>query len=115
VQRINLSWPNGRTQQIRVPTAKAAAQLLPSGATVTLGDPQGVVLKPGQRIGWEVAPPFGTDMIIAVASATPLFAAPRQVNESPQAYLRDLRSAINAARGRGTAISAWARVVQLLP
>jgi hypothetical protein len=66
------------------------------GEKVSLGDPSS-----GQP-AWEVAPPFGTDMIIAVASSQPLFARPRSGNvESAATYLRDLNTAVQSLRDGG--------------
>jgi serine/threonine protein kinase len=63
------------------------------GETITLGNPG-----PGHP-AWLVGEPFGTDMIIAVASTQPLFDRPRPDNaESAADYLRDLRAALEVAR-----------------
>jgi hypothetical protein len=63
------------------------------GETVTLGNPG-----PGHP-AWLVGEPFGTDMIIAIASTQPLFDRPRPDNaESAADYLRDLRAALEVAR-----------------
>ena len=41
---------------------------------------------------WTITPPYGTDMIIAVASSQPLFDRPRPSNgETADVYLRDCR------------------------
>lgn len=58
-----------------------------------------------------VGPPFGRDMVIAVASAEPLFAHPRSDTETLAHYLGDLQAAVTAARARGVAVSAAAIVV----
>jgi serine/threonine-protein kinase len=63
--------------------------------------------------GWQAAPPFGTDVIIAIASEDALFDRPRPANvEKADAYLRDLRQAVEAARSRGARIAATAMPVE---
>jgi hypothetical protein len=59
--------------------------------------------------GWQVAEPFGTDVIIAIASEDALFDRPRPGNvEKADAYLRDLRRAVEFARSRGARVTATA-------
>ena len=65
---------------------------------------------------WVVSEPYGTDMIIAVASSEPLFDKPRPSNaESAEVYLRDLRAAIENARHHGARLSGAAVTVDALP
>jgi len=59
-----------------------------------------------------VSPPYGTDMIIAVASAKPLLPLPRPAAETTEAYLKALASALDAARANGTATAAGVLVVE---
>ena len=67
-----------------------------AGETVNLG-----AQTPGHP-AWEVGPPYGTDMIIAIASSQPLFDRARPANaEDAAAYLRDLQAVVDAARSRG--------------
>jgi serine/threonine-protein kinase len=76
------------------------------GEAVRLGDPS-----PGHR-PWEVAPPYGTDMIIAIASSQPLFDRPRPDNvESATEYLRELQAAVEAAQSRGVRLAGSALTV----
>jgi len=76
------------------------------GETVKLGDPS-----PGHR-PWEVGEPYGTDMIIAIASSQPLFDRPRPDNvESAAEYLRELQSAVGSAQGRGARLVGSAMTV----
>ena len=76
------------------------------GETVKLGDPS-----PGHR-PWEVGEPYGTDMIIAIASSQPLFDRPRPDNvEQAAGYLRELQSAVGAAQGRGVRLVGSAMTV----
>jgi predicted Ser/Thr protein kinase len=84
---------------------------LSPGTLVTLGDNG-----PGQP-EWEVGPPYGTDMIIAVASSTPLFTHIPAQNAADDAapYLDELARAIVAARAGGAHVSAAALLVDTLP
>ena len=56
---------------------------------------------------WEVAPPFGMDMIIALASSVPLLRTPRpgNVEDSATAYLRDVREGVDAALHNGARVT----------
>jgi serine/threonine-protein kinase len=88
------------------PTPTDPARLLPAGGSLRLGDPS---------IGgpaWAVSPPYGTDLIIAVASSTPLFDKPRPDDEDVETYLRDLRAAIEQARRRGVRLAADAWLLE---
>ena len=80
------------------------------GETVDLGDPG-----PGHP-AWEVGPPYGTDMIIAIASSQPLFDRPRPDNvESAADYLRELQAAVEAAKRRGVRLTGSAMAVDTIP
>ncbi len=68
------------------------------------------------NVGWAVEPPFGTDLIIAVASEDALFDRPRTTNvEKASVYLQDLKRAVEAARARGARITAEAIPVETRP
>ena len=90
--------------------AAVPGRALRSGERVTLGDGAG-----GQPV-WEVGPPYGTDMIVAVASSAPLLAPPpaRNAEDSGAAYLDRLRAAIEAARAKGERVSSSVLLVQTL-
>lgn len=65
---------------------------------------------------WTIGEPYGTDMIMAVASAEPLFDKPRPGNsELADVYLRDLQAAVDAARKRGVRIAGAAATLEALP
>ena len=65
---------------------------------------------------WLIGEPYGTDMIIAVASSEPLFDRPRPGNaETADVYLRDLQSAIDALRRRGARLAGAAVTLEALP
>jgi len=85
-------------------------KLFQAGEAVSLGDPA-----PGHP-AWEVGPPYGTDMIIAIASSQPLFDRPRPDNvESAAEYLRELQAAVDAAQRRNARITGSAITVDTIP
>jgi hypothetical protein len=77
------------------------------GEAVVLGQPG------PSNPGWQVAPPFGTDVIIAVASEDAFFDRPRPGNvENAESYLRDLRRVVEHARSHGARVTAAAMAVE---
>ncbi len=78
----------------------------PARARVTIGDPAS-----GAK-GWQVDVPFGTDMMVAIASARPLFAKPRPDDDTADGYTRALKAALEAAARRGERVAASATVVR---
>ncbi len=65
---------------------------------------------------WQIGEPYGTDMVIAVASSEPLFERPRPSNaETADVYLRDLQAAIEALRLRGARLAGAAVTLEALP
>jgi predicted Ser/Thr protein kinase len=86
-------------------TMADASRSFPAGATVTLGDPVTCRCH-AEEVGWTVGPPFGTDMILAIASSAPLFTPPLGNDVNGDAYLARLQAAIAAAVKRGEHISA---------
>ena len=88
------------------PTPTDPARLLPAGGSLRLGDPS--IDGPA----WAVSPPYGTDLIIAVASSLPLFDKPRPDDEDVETYLRDLRAALQDARRRGVRVAADAWLLE---
>ena len=87
-----------------VPSQKMPAdpnRVFAASETVTFGEPN------SRRPTFQVGEPYGRDMIVAVASSQPLFPSGRARNgEQSAAYARDLRTAIDQARGRGARLSA---------
>ena len=67
----------------------------PASATPQFGDPR------AGFPGWGVYLPFGTDLIVAVASSTPLFAAGHTLPDTASAYVTELRAAMEQARRAG--------------
>jgi hypothetical protein len=83
--------------------AAGTPRLFQAGEALNLGDPG-----PETR-GWQVDEPYGTDVIIAIQSEAALFDHPRPaIVEKAATYLRDLKRAVEAARSRGTRITATA-------
>jgi serine/threonine-protein kinase len=65
---------------------------------------------------WTISAPYGTDMIIAVASSQPLFDRSRPQNgETAGVYLKDLQAAIDAAHQRGDRLAGAAITLDALP
>jgi hypothetical protein len=65
---------------------------------------------------WTIGSPYGTDMIIAVASSQPLFDRQRPQNaETAATYLRDLQAAIDTARQHGDRLAGAAVTLDALP
>jgi eukaryotic-like serine/threonine-protein kinase len=90
-------------------TGTGGSRTLAPGERVNLGDPM-----PGQP-AWGAGEPYGTDMIIAIASAAPLFGAPRPADgERAEEYLRDLEAAVAAARAVGVRVTGSAVLVETL-
>ena len=76
-------WPNGLEKEHR----------LGVGGQRRLGDPAG-----GGRF-WTVGQPFGRELVVAIASAKPLFPALRPEAEQATGYLAELRKALSVAEG----------------
>lgn len=92
-----------------VPGAGYPSQTYPARSRVALGTP-----RPGFA-GWQVGPPFGTDLILAIASTAPLFQQPPPENQSLDAYLSALQAAIDALRRRGGNVTATALPIETRP
>jgi serine/threonine-protein kinase len=95
------------------PQEKWAAQpsrKLAAGERLALGD-----RVPGKPY-WPSGPPFGTDMIIAVASSVPLQLAPKSnAEDKADGYLADLARAIEQARAAGAQVSGALLLVHAIP
>ena len=66
-------------------------------------------------VAGEAAPPFGTDLIVAIASSAPLFAKNQTLADTADAYVRELRSALDTAKSRHAELAAGAVVVRISP
>ncbi|MDE1906509.1 MAG: protein kinase, partial [Rhodospirillales bacterium] len=91
------------------PTTTDAARQFSAGATKVLGDPT------HGGASWQVSAPYGTDMIITIASSTPLFSKLRPQDENASDYLPALRMALQNAASNGAQISVAAIPVVTLP
>lgn len=85
--------------------------LLPNPLEPTAPLDAGAARRLGERGGggrfWSVRPPFGQELVIAVASVTPLFATLRPEAEPAAAYLPELRKALDdAAKGSPAPVAA---------
>ncbi len=89
------------------PTDKQAE--FAAGASKVLGDPA------HGGASWQVSAPYGTDMIIAIASSSPLFVAPRPQEENASDYLPALRTELQAVASSGGQLAVAALPVVTLP
>jgi eukaryotic-like serine/threonine-protein kinase len=64
---------------------------------------------------WQVSAPYGTDLIISIASSQPLFSTIRPQDENDSDYLPALRAALQNAASAGAQISIAATPVTTLP
>ncbi len=55
---------------------------------------------------WQVAPPFGSEMLVAIAAQDPLFDAPRPEMDASKDYLPALTQALQRARTKGSIVLA---------
>ncbi len=91
------------------PTTTDAAQKFSAGGSKTLGDPA------HGGASWQVSAPYGTDMIITIASSVRLFPKLRPQDENASDYLPALRQALQNAASSGATISVAALPVVTLP
>ena len=91
------------------PTPTDPARQFAAGAINTLGDPA------HGGASWQVSAPYGTDMIIAIASSVPLFTQARPQNENASDYLAALRQALQNSASNGAKISVAAIPLVTLP
>ena len=91
------------------PTPTDTEKMLAAGGTQVLGDPA------HGGADWQVSAPYGTDMIIAIASTTPLFANARPQDENASDYLPALRAALQNAASSGAKLSVAALPVVTEP
>jgi len=96
---------NDDTMSPLVPGDGYPAQTFAARAQIDLGNP-----RPG-FIGWHVGSPFGTDMIMAIASTAPLFAKPLPDSQPIASYLASLQSAMDDLRRRGGTLAGSAIVL----
>jgi serine/threonine-protein kinase len=92
------------------PTRASPDRVFHANASVPLGDS-------AKGVGGGVGPPFGTDMIIAIASSIELFPDYRLVARynTVETYLPVLQGAIEAARGHGARLAGTALAFETVP
>ncbi len=91
----------------KLPASLEPARVFGPGDQLSLGD------RDHGDPFWLVDEPYGTDMIIAIASEDALFDRPRTENiEKAAVYLRDLKRALDSAKLRKTQITAAAMPVE---
>jgi chemotaxis protein MotB len=78
-----------------------------AGQRLRLGTPR------ANFAGWLAEPPYGTDLVLAIASDQPLFATRRPVIEPVADFAAALRNAIAAARAAGQRVSADLTVIEV--
>lgn len=86
------------------PTAVGPARQEAAGSKVLLGNTA------TER--WQVDVPYGTDMIVAIASSQPLFDGPRPDDDTSATYLDALRRALENAAPANTRVAASVMLVQ---
>ncbi|GLR65645.1 hypothetical protein GCM10010909_03230 [Acidocella aquatica] len=91
------------------PTPTDAQTVLAAGSAKTLGDPS------HGGASWQVSAPYGTDMIISIASSVPLFTKLRPQDENASDYLPALRAALQNAASSGAKVAVAALPVVTLP
>jgi eukaryotic-like serine/threonine-protein kinase len=108
-RHLDIVTPDGRRQNLRVPGMDF--RQFPAGATVSVADPAVCGCKP-EELGWQVAPPFGTDMMVIAVASEPLFPQRRPGDDTAETYLRDLQAALGNAMRRGLHVNARAVLVE---
>jgi len=111
-RQVEVATPNGKRDTFKVTAGES--RLFPAGAVVHVADPESCHCKP-EDIGWQVAPPYGTDMMLITVSSAPLFAQPRPDDDTAETYLRDLQAALESAVRRGARVNARAILVGTEP
>ncbi|MDX1435059.1 MAG: DUF4384 domain-containing protein, partial [Gammaproteobacteria bacterium] len=83
------------------PSVQPVEQRVDAGVTVTLGEDE----------QWIVSPPFGTEMIVVMASRDPLFASPRRPQEPGADYLAELGRVLEGMLPGGATPNAAAELI----
>lgn len=108
-RQVDITTPDGKRQALKVPGMDF--RQFPAGAIVSIGDPETCRCKPGE-VGWQVAPPYGVDMMVIAVSSQPLFAQRRPTDDTVDSYLRDLQAALEAAMRRSLRVNTRAALVE---
>lgn len=97
-----------------LPNPSDSAIALVAGASRRLGE-RGEDGKPGTGRSWTIGPPYGTEMLLTIATAEPLFATPRPEQEPAADYLAALTDALAALPDDAPAALADARFIATGP
>jgi serine/threonine-protein kinase len=81
------------------PTPTDTLKLQPANSIKVLGDPS----KGGAS--WQISAPYGTDLVISIATSSPLFSVRRPQDENASDYLPALRAALQNAASSGQNLS----------
>jgi len=111
-RQIDIATPDGRRQTLKV--AAMDFRQFPAGATVAVADPETCQCKP-EEVGWQVAAPYGVDMMLITVSSQPLWPQRRPTEDTADTYLRDLQAAMESAIRRGLRINARAVLIETEP
>jgi serine/threonine-protein kinase len=106
---LQVDYLTGDDNVTHMANAAEGVRPAPGGSVQTVGQP-----KPGFD-GWVVGPPYGTDLIIAIASSMPLFAKPPPETERWSDYEPRLRAALEDAVRRGAKVWSAATVLETAP
>ena len=93
----------------QVPGPGYPEQTYAARASVALGSPR------SDFEGWHVGPPFGTDMIVVVASTAPLFTRKLADSQPIATYVAALQTATADLRRRGGSVAAAALLLDTRP
>jgi hypothetical protein len=107
--RLDYLETSGRVSQMQPSEIYPAPRTMP-GEHYLWGDDRPNLAEPPR-----VQPPFGTDLVIAIASETALSPAPAGDHENPERYTAQLRAALDAALRRREIVAVHALVVTVLP
>jgi serine/threonine-protein kinase len=114
--RLSVEMPSfdGQVSVVYLMSSGDAAHLVPNqaargGARLRFGDPAGAFT------GWEIDEPFGTDMILVVASDSPLFPQPRAEVEPSAGLVAALAERLRTLQARGAQIGAQLLPVETIP
>ncbi|QCG89609.1 serine/threonine protein kinase [Azospirillum sp. TSH100] len=97
-----------------LPNPSDSAIALAAGASRRLGD-RTEDGRPGSGRTWTIGPPFGTEMLLTIATAAPLFAIPRPEQEQAADYLSALSDALTALPDDAPEALADARFIRTGP
>ena len=97
-----------------LPNPSDSAVALAASASRRLGD-TGQEGKPKVGRSWTIGPPYGTEMLLTIATAEPLFATPRPEQEPAAAYLAALTDALTALPDDASVALADARFIATGP